>query len=78
MSVRRSGGSGIVVAVVPVLVDLHGLPEGRRVDHQSAADVEADVVDVARCAVEDEIARQQRLPRWDARARAELGLRGSR
>jgi hypothetical protein len=34
------------------------------------------VVDVAGCAVEDEITRQQRLPGRDTRARVVLGLRG--
>jgi transposase-like protein len=73
-----AGRSGVVVAVVPVGLDLHWLAERWRVDHQAAADVEADVVDLGvGVAVEDEVAREQWLAPGHAWSGVELGVSGA-
>ena len=67
-------GREVVVPVPAVSTYLNRLAKGRSVHHLSRADVQADVVHVAGRAVEDQVARQQRLPGRDARARVELCL----
>lgn len=57
--IARGTARGKVVVPVPAVVaDLDRLAERWGVHHLAGADVQADVVDVAWCAVEDQVARE--------------------
>lgn len=72
------GGAHVVIARPAVVRHLDELAECRRVDHHPAAEVEPDVVDPGRGAVEDQVTGQQRFAGLHVRAGVELGVRRPR
>lgn len=60
-STGRSRRRQVVVPVPAVRADLDRLTEGWSMHHVPGPDVQADVVDVAARAVEDQVAGEQRL-----------------